>query len=349
MRDHYRHRRVLILGGLGFIGSNLALKLAEAGAELTLVDCLLPEHGGSLKNVEEIRDQVRIVIADVRNAETLEAVVPGQEVIYSLAAQASHIGSMRDPMTDLDVNCRAQLGLLECCRRHNPDAKIVFTSTRQVYGRPQRLPVDEHTPIQPVDANGVSKCAAEMYYALYCEVFGVKSVVLRLTNTYGPRMNLRGAGSGFIGNFILKALTNTRIDVFGTGRQRRDFNYIDDVVDALLRAGRSDRVDGQAFNLGHPEHHSILDLVHLLQHLTGATFRVVPFPEDYAVIDVGDCYCDFSKFREATGWMPRHNLAAGLARTLDFFNDDGTDWEEEADHDSSVRCASGIPAAEAGN
>jgi UDP-glucose 4-epimerase len=348
MRDFYRQRRVLILGGLGFIGSNLALKLAELGADLTLVDCLLPEHGGSLDNIEEILDRVRLVNADIRDATSLESLIPGQDVIFSLAAQASHTGSMRDPLTDLDINCRAQLALLECCRQGSPDAKIVFTSTRQVYGRPQRLPADENTPVNPVDVNGVSKHAAELYYALYHQVFGVKSVVLRLTNTYGPRMNLRGVGSGFLGNFIQKALMNARIDVFGTGRQRRDFNYVDDVVDALLRAGRSDIVNGQAFNLGHPEHHSLLDVVRVLQHLTGVTFRVVPFPDDYAAIDIGDSYCDFSGFRAATGWLPRCNLAEGLSRTISFFGPhDWTDWEE-AHHDSSVRCASGISAAEAG-
>jgi nucleoside-diphosphate-sugar epimerase len=200
-----------------------------------------------------------------------------------------------------------------------------------------------------VDANGVSKHAAELYYALYHQAYGIRSVVLRLTNTYGPRMNLRGTGSGFIGKFIQSAMSNRRIDVFGTGRQRRDFNYVDDVVDALVRAGRSDSVDGQVFNLGHTEHHSILDLVRLLQHFTGVTHRVVPFPEDYAAIDIGDCYCDYSRFREATGWLPRHNLAAGLAKTLDWFRPhELTSWEDCED-DSGVRCAPGISAAEAGN
>jgi len=349
MHEFYCDRRVLILGGLGFIGSNLAHRLVDYGADVTLVDCLLRDHGGNPANIEGIRDQVRLVMADIRSRAAVEELVTGAEIIFSLAAQTSHVGSMRDPLGDLDVNCRAQLTLLECCRRHNPDAKVVFTSTRQIYGRPQRLPVDERTPIVPVDANGVSKRAAEMYFALYHSVYGVKSVSLRLTNTYGPRMNLRGTGSGFVGNFIQKALSNACIDVFGTGKQRRDFNYIDDVVEALLRAGQSDRVDGRVFNLGHPEHNSVLDLVHLLQHLTGVKYRIVPFPADYAAIDIGDFYSDFSKFREVTGWMPRYNLAAGLNKTLAYFRPhEATDWEEP-DHDFGVRCAPGVSAAEAGN
>jgi nucleoside-diphosphate-sugar epimerase len=213
------------------------------------------------------------------------------------------------------------------------------------------LPLTEDESVIPVDANGVSKHAAEMYYALYYRAYGIPSVVLRMTNTYGPRMNLRGSGSGFVGRFLQSALTGSRIDVFGDGRQRRDFNYVDDVVDALLRAGQAENIAGQVFNLGHTEHHSVLDLVHLLQHLSGVSYRLMPYPEDYAAIEVGDCYCDFSRFRAATGWLPRHNLATGLSRTWSWFQGHIREFPSlgECHHDSGVRSTVRVLAAEAGN
>lgn len=329
MNDFYRERRVLVLGGLGFIGSNLTLALVERGADVMVVDSMAPGQGANLFNLEPVRDRVAVNIADMRDRQSLSVLVRGPEVIFNLAAQVSHIASMRDPLTDQDINCRSQLSLLEYCREHNPSARIVFTSTRQLYGRPRYLPVDEQHPIAPVDVNGVSKYAAEMYYKLYHGVYGLRPVILRLTNTYGPRLNLRGSGQGFVSVFFRQALKGSRINVFGTGRQCRDFNYIDDVVEALLLAGADGRLDGEVFNLGHPDHQSLLELVAILQKHADVDSACVPFPKDYASIDMGDYYGDFSKFREATGWTPRFDLETGVAATMRFFREHRQHYWEE--------------------
>jgi nucleoside-diphosphate-sugar epimerase len=329
VNDFYRRRRVLVLGGLGFIGSNLTLALVECGANVTVVDSMVPGQGANLFNLDPVRDRVAVNIADIRDRQSLSVLVRGPEVIFNMAAQVSHIASMHDPLTDQDINCRSQLSLLECCRQHNPSARIVFTSTRQLYGRPRYLPVDEQHPIAPVDVNGVSKYAAEMYYKLYHEVYGLRSVILRLTNTYGPRLNLRGSGQGCVSVFFRQALKGSRINIFGTGRQRRDFNYVDDVVEALLLAGADGRLDGQVFNLGHPDHKSLLELVAILRKDADVDSACIPFPKDYAAIEMGDYYGDFSKFREATGWTPRFDLETGVAATMRFFREHRHHYWEE--------------------
>ena len=323
MSEFYRDRRVLITGGLGFIGSNLAIRLVGLGARVHLVDSMLPDYGADLHNIEPVRDRVRVNFSDIRDAHSLSYIVQGEDVIFSLAGQVSHIASMQDPLTDLEINCRSQLSLLECCRRHNPDVKIVFASTRQLYGRPEYLPVDEDHPRRPVDVNGVNKLAAEMYYTLYHQVYGMQTVSLRLTNTYGPRMDLASDLKGFVGIFIRKALRGERIRVFGDGTQRRDFNYVDDVVDALLLAAEPPGLDGQVFNLGHPTPHSLLEFVELLGKHAEFDFELVPFPPEAARIDIGDYFGEAARFRAARGWDPTVSLADGLERTVRFYRESG--------------------------
>ncbi len=319
MSDFYRGKRVLVTGGLGFVGSNLALHLVDRGADVLLVDSMLPQYGASLANVAAISDRVRINYSDVRDRHSLADLVRDQELIFSLAGQISHSESMRDPFTDLEINCTSQLSLLECCRADNRDAKVVFASTRQLFGRPQYLPVDEQHPRNPVDVNGINKLAAEMYYTLYHQVFGLKAVSLRLTNTYGPRLDLASDVKGFIGIFLRRALRGETIQIYGTGKQKRDFNYVDDVVDALLLAGEADAVNGEVFNLGHPRPATLLEFVETLLRFTDFEVEIVPFPEAAAAIDIGDYYGDFSAFQNATGWSPRVELADGLERTVEYF------------------------------
>lgn len=319
MPETLRGCRVLVLGGLGFIGSNLTIRLVAEGARVTVIDSCLAGHGGRLENLDMVRDSVRIVTQDIRQQGVLTEFVRNQDLIFSLAAQVSHIGSMTDPLTDLDINCRSQLALLETCRHHNPAVRIIFASTRQLYGRAEHLPLNESHPIVPVDVNGVSKRAAEMYYELYYRAYGLRSVCLRLTNTYGPRLNLDGESTGFLGVFLRRALTNTPIDVFGDGAQKRDFNSVDDVVEALLLAAMSDNVVGQSWNLGHDQHASILEVAKTLQRLTGVSVRTLPFPPEQALIELGDSYCDFHRFHSATGWTPRVDLETGLKKTLTYF------------------------------
>ena len=319
MSDFYRGKRVLVTGGVGFIGSNLALRLVDAGAEVLLVDSMLPAYGANLRNIAPIRDRVRLNFSDVRDQHSLGYLVRGQELIFSLAGQVSHSESMRDPQTDLEINCRSQLSLLECCRQGNREVRIVFASTRQIYGRPQYLPVDERHPLVPVDVNGINKLAAEMYYTLYHQIHGIETISLRLTNTYGPRMDLASDKKGFVGIFLRKALAGEKIQIYGSGEQRRDFNYVDDVVEALLKAGASDAAQGNVYNLGHPQPRRLLDFVKMLKGLTPFEFELVPFPAQAAAIDIGDYYGDFSKFRDATGWTPQIDLERGLALTLEYY------------------------------
>jgi UDP-glucose 4-epimerase len=319
MPETLRGCRVLVLGGLGFIGSNLVIRLIAEGARVTVIDSCLAGHGGRLVNLDPVRDLVRIVAEDMRQQPVLIEHVRDQDVIFSLAAQVSHIGSMIDPLTDLDINCRSQLALLEICRHHNAAVRIVYASTRQMYGRAQRLPLDEDHPVVPVDVNGVSKRAAEMFFELYQRAYGLRSVCLRLTNTYGPRLNLNGDSTGFLGVFLRRALQKAPIDVFGDGAQRRDFNHVDDVVEALLLAATSESVLGQSWNLGHEQHASILDVALTLHRLTGVPVRTVPFPPERALIELGDSYCDFRRFQAATGWIPRVDLETGMKDTLAYF------------------------------
>jgi UDP-glucose 4-epimerase len=318
--DFYRGRRVMITGGLGFIGSNLARPLVEAGADVLLVDSLNPEYGGNRYNLEGIVDRVRVAIVDVRDRASMDALVRGQEIIFNLAGQVSHIDSMRDPYTDLEINCRAQLSMLEACRRYNPGAHVVYAGTRQVYGRPDQLPVTERHLVRPVDINGVNKAAGEYYHLLYNNVFGVRALSLRLTNVYGPRQLIRHNRQGFIGWFIRMAIEGQEIQVFGDGSQVRDFVYVDDAADAFLRAGATDDCDGDVFNVGGNEPTSHRDLVTMLIELAGSgSVRYVEWPPEKKRIDIGSFYSDSTKFNRATGWTPAVGLREGLQRTVDFY------------------------------
>jgi UDP-glucose 4-epimerase len=320
--EFYRGRRVMITGGMGFIGSNLARALVAAGADILIVDALNPEYGGNRFNLHGIEEYVRINVSDVRDETSMNALVQDREVIFNLAGQVSHIDSMRDPYTDLEINCRAQLSMLEACRRHNPSVRVVYAGTRQVYGRPERLPVDEHHLVRPVDINGVNKAAGEYYHLLYNNVFGVRACSLRLTNVYGPRQLLRHNRQGFIGWFIRLAIEGGEIQIFGDGSQLRDFVYVDDAADAFLRAGASDACDGEVFNVGGDEPVSHRDLVTLLLETTGTgSARYVEWPLEKKRIDIGSFYSDSTKFRRTVGWAPTIGMREGLRRTVAFYRE----------------------------
>jgi UDP-glucose 4-epimerase len=316
----YAGRRVLITGGLGFIGSNLALRLVGHGAKVTVLDALIPEHGGNRFNVAPVASRVQIEIVDLRDPLALPAVVRNQEYVFHLAGQVSHGDSMRDPELDLAVNCVATINLVEACRQVSPDARLIYTSTRQVYGVPRSLPVTEDHPVAPVDVNGINKLAAEYYHLLYHRTYGLRSAVLRLTNTYGPRQQIRSDRQGFLGIFIRQALRRETIRLYGSGTQVRDLTYIDDVVDALLAAGVSAGCYGRVLNLGSPRPYSLLELVDVLSGLCPLAYEIVPFPVDRRLIDIGDYYGDYSRFAALTGWQPRVELADGLERSVAFYH-----------------------------
>jgi UDP-glucose 4-epimerase len=310
----------MVTGGVGFIGSNLARRLAGLGARVLVVDSLIPGYGGNLFNLSGVEDQVRINIADVRQESTMNYLVQGQDVIFNLAGQVSHIDSLQDPQTDLDINCRAQLTLLEACRRNNPSTKVVYASTRQIYGRPVSLPVTEDHLVRPTDINGVNKAAGEYYHLVYNNVFGVRACALRLTNIYGPRQLLQHNRQGFIGWFIRLAIEDREIEVYGDGSQVRDLAYVDDAVDAFLRAGASDACNGQALNVGGPERITHADLVARLVETAGSgRFRFIPWPEEKKAIDIGSFWADSTRIGTLLGWAPTTGLAEGLAQTLAYY------------------------------
>src|SRR5262245_1840206 len=320
--EFYRGRRVVITGGLGFIGSNLARRLVELDADILLVDSLIPDYGGNLFNVDGLENRVRINVADVRQASTMNYLVRDREVIFNLAGQVSHIDSMRDPHTDLEINCRSQLTLLEACRGHNPGAKVIYASTRQIYGKPDVLPVTEQHLVRPTDVNGINKAAGEYYHLVYNNVFGIRATALRLTNVYGPRQLIKHNRQGFIAWFIRLALEGKEIQVFGDGTQFRDFVYVDDAVSAFLLAGTCEACNGVAFNVGGDEHIAHRDLVRLLVELAGhGRYRFVEWPADKKAIDIGSFYADSSRFKGVTGWAPKVTLREGLTRTLAFYGE----------------------------
>lgn len=310
---------MLITGGLGFIGSHAAARLVDLGADVSVVDCLAPEYGGNRFNLSAVEGRVKLHIGDVRDADLMSRLIEGQDLVFNLAGQTSHLDSMHNPYADLEINCRAQLSFLESCRRHNPKVKVVFASTRQLYGRPQYLPVDEKHLLQPVDVNGINKMAGEWYHILYNNVYGVRACALRLTNTYGPHMRVRDARQTFLGVWIKQAVEEKRFEVWGGG-QLRDFTYVEDAVEALLLAGIDPRADGRIFNLGGMETVSLRALADLLVDACGGgSYAVREFPDEQRKIDIGDYYADWRLIQSALGWRPRIGLAEGLRRTVEFY------------------------------
>jgi UDP-glucose 4-epimerase len=325
LSDAFGGRRVLITGGLGFIGSTLARELVEAGADVTLIDSLIPEYGGSLDNIAGVEDRVRVNISDVRDEHSLSYLIQGADVLFNLAGQTSHLDSMENPYTDLEINCRSQLSILEACRRNNPGMRIVFAGTRQIYGRPQYLPVDERHPLSPVDVNGINKTAGEWYHLLYGDVYGIPVTVLRLTNTYGPRMRVKDARQTFLGYWFRLVLEGEEIQVWGDGLQKRDFNYVDDAVRAFLLSAVRDEAVGKIYNLGDDEIVSLKDLAELVVSVNGSgEFRVIPFPPERKAIDIGDYYGNHGRIRAELGWTPQVRLAEGIERSLAFYREHGS-------------------------
>ncbi len=319
LRKIYAGKRVLITGGLGFIGSTLARQLVALGARVTIVDCLAPEYGGNRRNLAGIARDVNVHIADVRDWPKLPRLVRGQDFLFNLAGQTSHMDSMADPQTDLDINCRAQLAILEACRLHNREIRVVFASTRQIYGRPDYLPVDEKHPLRPVDVNGINKIAGESFHLLYSRVHGIRSTALRLTNTIGPRMRIKDARQTFVGVWVRRLVEGEPFEVWG-GEQLRDFTFVDDVAEAFLLAAASPKAEGLAFNLGGPPPVSLQRLAETLVEINGSgVFTVREFPADRKKIDIGDYYADDRLIGRKLGWKPRTDLRTALCRTVAYY------------------------------
>jgi UDP-glucose 4-epimerase len=321
----YEGARVLVTGGLGFIGSHLSKRLVELGADVTIVDSLIPEYGGNPYNIREIADRVHVNYSDIRDPWSIRYLVRSQDYIFNLAGQVSHLDSMQDPETDLDINCKSQLSLLEALRENNHEARIVFAASRQQYGRPQSLPVTEDHPLVPVDVNGINLVAGENYHLLYHDVYGIRATSLRLTNTYGPHLLMKHGRQGFITVFIRLALEGKPITVFGDGSQLRDFTYVSDAADAFLAAGVTESTSGHALNVGGDEPVPLLEVARLCQELAdaGGTVEMALWPEERKKIDIGSIYVDHSRLTTETGWEPTVGLRDGLAATFDFYRAHG--------------------------
>jgi len=309
--------KTLITGGLGFIGSNLARRLVDLGAHVTLVDSLIPDYGGNRFNIAGYEDRLHVNIADVRDPYSMRALVKGQDILFNLAGQVSHLDSMRDPFTDLEINARSQLSILEACRYENPSIRIVYAGTRQQYGKPRFLPLTEDHIQAPTDVNGVNKMAGEWFHMVYHTAYDLRTTSLRLTNTYGPRQLLKHNRQGFIGWFVRLAIEGKTIQLYGDGRQLRDLTYVDDVVDAFLRAGANDAAHGEVFNLGGQAPISLLDLATQIVKCAGrGDVELIPWPEERKKIDIGDVYSSYAHIQSALGWAPTTPLTDGLARMI---------------------------------
>lgn len=317
--DFYKNKNILVTGGLGFIGSTLSIELVKKGANVTIVDSLIPGYGGNLFNIKPVKNQVNINISDVRDRASMNHLVQGKDIMFNLAGTLSHVDSMTDPFTDLEINCVSQLSTLEACRHNNPDIKIILAGTRNQYGKAQYLPVDERHPLEPTDVNGINCNAGEYYHLLYNNVYGIKACSLRLTNTYGPRHQMRHPRQGILNWFLRLILEGKQIELHGTGEQIRDTNYVDDVVEAFLLAGQSDKVWGEVFNLGGTPTGLKGFVEEAIKQNKKGKYKIVPQPKDRKKIEIGDYIADYFKIYRILGWEPKIDLGTGIKKTLEYY------------------------------
>lgn len=318
-KSFYRNKNILITGGLGFVGSTIAHRLVPLGAKITILDALLPGFGGNWHNISGIRSKVRVVVGDMRDEKLTQKLVRNKEIIFNMAGNLSHVDSMRNPFMDLAINCEATLSLLEACKKKNPKTKIILAGTRNQYGKAQYLPVDEKHPLKPTDINGINCNAQEEYHRLYQDIYGIKFSSLRMSNTYGPRHQMSHPRQGVLNWFIRQTIDGETVSLWGTGRQKRDVNYIDDVVEAFLLCGSSDKVWGEVFNLGGTPI-GLKGFVEKIIETNGSgKYKIIPYPEEKKPIEIGDYIADWRKIRKTLGWEPAVSLEEGIERTLTFY------------------------------
>ncbi len=312
-------QRVLVTGGLGFIGSSVTVRLAEAGAHVTVLDALLPEYGGNRYNVAPVVDRIQIVVGDVRDRPLVSSLVEGQDVVFHFAAQVSYLDSMKDPLLDLDISLKGTLNILEECRRVNPTVRVVSIGSRMQFGQVERLPVDENHPMKPQSFYALHKLTAEQYYRLYHEAFGLWTAWLRLSNPFGPRQQIKHSKYGIVNWFVRLALEGRPLTVFGDGAQARDYFYIDDAVEAFLAAARYDGRGGETFNIGGSEPISFKTMAETIAQVTGARVEYVPWPSAWKLVETGDYVTDIRKARRLLGWAPKVPFEDGIRRTVEYY------------------------------
>lgn len=312
--------QVLITGGTGFIGSTLAIRLVEEGARVTLVDAMIPGYGGNLFNIEPIRDRVWLNISDVRDVDGMNYLVRDKDYVFHLAAQVSHVQSLTDPFPDIDINIKGTAVLLEACKAHNRRAVVVRAGTRGQYGPATRLPVSEDAPMNPKGLYEISQLAAEKTLQVYHDYFGIRAVNLRLTNIYGPRAQMRSPNFGVANWFVRLAIDDETIKVFGDGSIKRDFLYVDDCVDAMIRCAAAPAAHGGVFNVGAGGHTTFKAFAEDLIRIAGSgRWEFAPFTPERAAQEPGDFYSDITHIRRTIGWEPRTSLEDGIRRTVDFY------------------------------
>lgn len=322
MNDAFAGKKVLITGGAGFLGSNLAIRLADRGADVTAMDIMLPEYGGNLFNLEPVRERVRVNFADIRDGNAMNYLVRGMDFVFHLAGQVSHIKSFTDPFQDIDINIKGSAMLMEACRKHNPGVKVVYTGTRGQYGKKTTLPVREDAELDPRGIYELSNLAAEKLIKIYHDVHQVRSVLLRLTNIYGPRAQMKTPHYGVANWFIRLALENETLRVFGDGSMLRDFLYVDDTVDAMLRCAAEERAEGGIFNVGRDTPVTILDFVKKVVEIAGSgRWEYAPFTAERAAQEPGSYYSDITRIRDTVGWEPRTDIEEGIGRTVAYYRE----------------------------
>lgn len=318
----YRSKKVLITGGLGFIGSNLAIALVKKGAAVTIVDCLLARQGGNIFNIKPVERKVVVDYADIRDPEAMNELVKNMDYIFHLAGQVSHVDSIKNPLQDLSINAEGTLVVLEACRRSNPKAKIIFSGTRGQYGSSVRLPVDEEHPMNPKGVYAITNLCAENFVTVYNQVHKIDTVALRITNTYGPRHQMQHDEYGVFNWFIRKAIDGEKIDIFGDGRILRDFLYIDDLVDCLLKCGLAPKAYGQVFNVGTGEPVNFIDLAkRIIKIARSGSIRFTRFTSERKALEPGDYYADITKIKRLVGWKPKTGLDSGIKKTLKYYRE----------------------------
>lgn len=311
--------KVMITGGLGFIGSNLAHRCLEFGANVTIYDCLDPKSGGNMYNINGIEDDVEIILNDIRNFEGISACIRGKDVVFNCAAYTSHPNSMKEPLIDIDVNCKGVINLLEASRRFNHEIKIVHIGTSTQIGRMLHSPIDETHPEFPMDIYSANKSASEKYVLIYGSAYKMRTTAVRLANVYGPRSNIKSPDFGFMNYFIGLGLKGKDITVFGEGRQLRNISYVEDCVEALILASIIDNADGQVFFAVADRQYSVFEIASAIERNIGGRVKFIEWPKDREVIEIGDAVVSNSKIKDALNWSPMYDLNGGLVKTRDYF------------------------------
>jgi len=316
----FKDKKILITGGLGFIGSTLCIRLVKLGSKITILDSMMPGHGGNIFNIAPVKNDVEIIEADIRDEEIINKAVKNKHYIFHLAGQNDHVLSLTNPFPDIDINIKGSAVLLEACKKNNKDARVVYTGTRGEYGSATKLPVNEETPLNPKGIYELSSLTAQKMFKIYNDNHGVKSVTLRLTNIYGERAQMKHSRFGVANWFVRVALDNGTIKVFGDGKIKRDFVHVEDVVDAILLSPLTEGALGEVFNIGSDKPSCFLELAETIISTAGkGKWEYAPFSAERAAQEPGDFYSDISKARKILGWEPKISLQDGIRRTVEFY------------------------------